>query len=124
MPLPSAGGAAEPISFLMRSDAGFADQQILVAADIGDDRLVHLVAADAHAARIDDAAQRQHRHFGGAAADIHHHRAGGFGDRKAGADRRRHRLLDQKDAAGAGRQAPIPEWRGVPRRSSPTARRR
>ena len=123
-PSPSSGRQAEPISFLMRSAVRFADQQVMVAADIGDDRLVHLVAADAHRARIDDAAERQHRHFGGAAADIDDHRAGGLGDRQAGADRRRHRLLDQEDAAGAGRHRPIPGSRGARPRSSPRARRR
>ena len=51
--------------------------------------------------RIDDAAQRQHGHFGGAAADVHHHRAGGFADRQPGADGGRHGFLDQIDAAGA-----------------------
>ncbi len=81
-----------------------ADQKVLVAADIGDDGFVHLVAADAHRARIDDAAERQHGHFGRAAADIDDHRAGGLADRKAGADRGRHRFLDQEDAAGAGRE--------------------
>ena len=80
----------------------FADQQVMVAADIGDDRLVHLVAADPHRAGIDDAAERQHRDLGGAAADVDHHRAGRLGDRQAGADRRRHRLLDQEDPARAG----------------------
>src|SRR6185437_7985230 len=84
--------------------AGLADQKVLVAPDEGDDRLVHLVAADAHAARIDDAAEAEHRHFGGAAADIDHHRAGGLADRQAGADRRRHRLLDEIDAPRAGRE--------------------
>ena len=105
MPLPSSGGAGGADFLLDALGAGFADQQILVAADIGDDRLVHLVAADAHTARIDDAAQRQHRDFRRAAADIHHHRAGGFGDRQAGADGGRHRFFDQKDAARAGRQS-------------------
>src|SRR5208282_688699 len=69
----------------------------MVAADIGNDRLVHLVPADPNRSAIDDAAKRQHRHLGGPAADIYDHRAGRLGHRKAGTDRCRHRLLDQKD---------------------------
>src|SRR5476651_1412111 len=79
-----------------------ADQQVMVAADVGDDRLVHLVAANTHGAWIHDAAQRQDRDFRRAAADVDHHRARGLGDRQAGADRGSHRLLDQPDLAGAG----------------------
>ena len=78
------------------------DQEVMVAADVGDDRLVHLVAADAHGARIDDAAQRQHGHLGGATADVDDHGTRGLGHRQARADCRRHRLLDQPDLAGAG----------------------
>ena len=70
-----------------------------------DDRLVELVAADPDRLRDDDAAERDHRHLGGAAADVDDHRAGRLGDRQAGADRRRHRLLDQVGLAGAGREA-------------------
>src|SRR5271156_4624977 len=69
----------------------------MVAADIGNDRLVHLVPADPNRSAIDDAAKRQHRHLGGPAADIYDHRAGRLGHRKAGTDRCRHRLLDQKN---------------------------
>src|ERR1043166_7530724 len=46
---------------------GFADQQILMAPDIGDDGFVHLVAADAHRTHQEDTAERQHCHFRGAA---------------------------------------------------------
>ena len=70
-----------------------------------DDRLVELVAADPDRLRDDDPAERDHRHLGGAAADVDDHRAGRLGDRQAGADRRRHRLLDQVGLAGAGREA-------------------
>src|SRR5207302_7102166 len=56
--------------------AALADEQVMVAPDIGDDRLVHLVAADPHRAGIDDAAKREHRDLGGAAADIDDHRPG------------------------------------------------
>src|SRR3546814_4128284 len=54
----------------------FTDQEVMVAADVGDDRLVQLVATDAHRARVHDAAQREHRPPGGAAADVDDHGAG------------------------------------------------
>src|SRR5439155_26768654 len=44
--------------------AALADEEIMVAADIGNDRLVHLIAPDPNRSAIDDAAKRQHRHLG------------------------------------------------------------
>ena len=44
--------------------------------------------------------ERDDGDVGGAAADVHDHVAGGLGDRHAGADRCRHRLLDQVHFAG------------------------
>src|SRR3546814_5815240 len=61
----------------------FTDQEVMVAADVGDDRLVQLVTTDAHRARVHDAAQREHRHLGGAAADVDDHGAGRLGHRQA-----------------------------------------
>jgi hypothetical protein len=75
----------------------------MVATDVGDDRLVHLVAAHAHGARIDDAAQRQHGDLGRAAADVDDHGARRLGHRQARADRGRHRLFDQEHAPRASR---------------------
>ena len=49
--------------------------------------------------------ERDHRHLAGAAADVEDHAPGGLGDGQPGADRRRHRLLDQIRLAGAGREA-------------------
>ena len=88
--------------FLDTGRRAFADQQVMIAADVGDDRFVHLVAADPHAPGIDDATQRQDRDFGGAAADVDDHRAGRLGHRQAGADGGRHRLLDQIHLAATG----------------------
>jgi hypothetical protein len=67
-----------------------------------DDRLVHLVAADAEALRDDDAAQRDDCDLARAAADVHDHVPGRLGHGQPGADRRRHRLLDQVSLARAG----------------------
>src|SRR6185437_16093161 len=80
---------------------GFADQDAVVAAHIVGDGFVELVAADAHAGRIDDAVQRDDRHFGGAAADVEHHRAARLLHRKTRAHRRRHGLGDDVHAARA-----------------------
>src|SRR6185436_14114953 len=77
------------------------DQHAVIAANVVDDRLVELVAADAHRTLVDETAERDHAYFGCAAADVHHHRAGGFAHRKVGADRSGHRLLDQVDVGCA-----------------------
>ncbi len=99
----SAGGGRA--DFLLDAlGGGFADQQIMVAADIGMMASSILSPPTRTRARIDDAAKRQHGDFGGAAADIDDHRAGRLVDGQAGADRGRHRLLDQVHAARAGRQ--------------------
>ena len=79
-----------------------ADGEVVLALQVRDDRLVHLVAADAHALRVDDAGERDDGDLGGAAADVDDHVAGGLGDGQPGADGRRHRLLDQVDLARAG----------------------
>ena len=50
----------------------------------------------------DDAAEADHRDLGGAAADVDDHVAGGLVHGQPGADRGRHRLLDDVDPAGAG----------------------
>ena len=72
----------------------------MTTADIANDRLIHLVAAHAHAARIHDAAQGQHRHLRGPTANINDHGPGGFGDRQTGTDGRRHGFFNQVNLAG------------------------
>jgi hypothetical protein len=67
-----------------------------------DDRLVHLVAADAHRAGVHDARERDDRDLGGAPADVDDHVAGRLGDGQAGADGRGDGLLDQVDLARTG----------------------
>src|SRR5229473_2758336 len=78
-----------------------ADEQVVPALDVLDDRLVHLVTADAHALRADDAGEADHRDIGRPAADVDDHIAGGLGDGQAGADGRGNGLLDHVDLAGA-----------------------
>ena len=79
-----------------------ADEELVLLLDVGDDRVVHLVAADAQRLRDDDAAERDHRDLGRAAADVDDHVPGRLADRQAGADRGGHRLLDQVGLAGTG----------------------
>ena len=67
-----------------------------------DDRLVHLVAADAERLRDDDPAERDDGDLGRAAADVDDHVPGRLGDGQPGADRGGHRLLDQVRLARAG----------------------
>jgi hypothetical protein len=71
--------------------AAFSDEEIMVAANVGNDRLVHLVAADPNRSAIDEAAKRQYRHLGRPASDIDDHRAGWLGHRKTGTDACCHR---------------------------------
>src|SRR5438128_8839685 len=79
----------------------FADQQVEVAADVRGDRFVHAVAADARRAAECETLERDNSDLGGAAADVDHHRTDRVSHRKTRADRRRHRLLDQRHAIGA-----------------------
>ena len=67
-----------------------------------DDRLVEVVAGGTDRLAGDDAAEADHGDLGRAAADVDDHVAGGLVDREPGADRGRHRLLDDVDPAGAG----------------------
>ena len=81
-----------------------ADQHVVLALHVVDDRFVHLVAAAADRAGRDDSGERDHRDVGGAAADVDDHAPGRGRDVEAGADRRRHRLLDQVDLARSRRE--------------------
>src|SRR5439155_18971457 len=56
------------------------DEQLVLALDVVDDRLVHLVAADAQALADDDAAEADHRDLGGASADVDDHVPGRLRD--------------------------------------------
>src|SRR4051794_7072305 len=82
-----------------------ADEQLVLALDVADDRLVELVAADADGLRDDDAAEGDHGDLARAAADVDHHGARGLADGQPGPDRGGHRLLDEVGLAGAGGEA-------------------
>src|SRR5208282_6920122 len=56
--------AGGPYLLLDPFGAALADEEIMVAPNIGDDRLVHLVASDPNRSAINDAAEGQHRHLG------------------------------------------------------------
>ncbi len=72
-------------------------------AHIGDNRLVNLVATNAHRMGEYDIAKRKDGHLCRTAANIHNHRARRFGHRQRGPDGCRHGLFNQKDAAGTCR---------------------
>ena len=95
-------GSAEPISSLISSAVCWPIRSLYSLLDVVDDRLVHLVAADAEALRDDDAAERDDCDLARAAADVDDHVPGRLGDGQPGADRGRHRLLDQVGLARAG----------------------
>jgi hypothetical protein len=75
----------------------------MLALHVGDERLVHLIAA--HADRLPDnhPSQRDDGDLRGATANVTDHARLRLGDREPGADRRGHRLLDQVRGASAGR---------------------
>src|SRR4029079_7401737 len=77
-----------------------ADEQVVRLLDVLDDRLVHLVARDAHRLAVDDARERDDGDVGGAAADVHDHVARGLRDRHARTDRRGHGFFHQVHLAG------------------------
>ena len=79
-----------------------ADEDAVLPADVGNDRLVELVTGDPDGAGEHDAAERQNGHLGGAAADVDDHGAAGVRHVEPRADRRRYRLFDQHDLLGAG----------------------
>src|SRR5882672_9981847 len=79
-----------------------ADQEIVLAFDVLDDRLIHLVPAHADALGVHDAGERDHRDVAGAAADVDDHVPGRLGDGQPRPDRRGHGLLDQVDLARPG----------------------
>jgi hypothetical protein len=79
-----------------------AEHQRVLLLHPGDDRGVELVAAGADRLAGDDAAERDDGDLGGAAADVDDHAADRVGDRQPGADRRRHRLLDDVHLPRAG----------------------
>ena len=69
-------------------------------AQMHGDSLVKAIAGQTQAGRSNDTAQRNDSHLGGAAADVHNHRSGGFGNRQVGSHSRRHRLFDEIGLAG------------------------
>ena len=81
-----------------------ADEQVVLALDVLDDRFVHLVAGDPDRTRVDDAGHRDHGDVRRPAADVEDHVAGRLGDRQPRADRGHHRLLDEEDLGRLGLQ--------------------
>ena len=85
-----------------------ADQHVVLALQMLGNRLVHRVARHAERAAVDRPGERNDGDVAGAAADVDDHVARRFRDRQAGADRRHHRLLDQKDLRSPGAHRRLP----------------
>ena len=68
--------------------------------EVDADGVADLIASDAHGFTQHGSAKAQHRHLGGAAADVDDHRADRLGNGKARADGRRHWLVNQVHLAG------------------------
>ena len=63
--------------------------------NVVNDGLIHFHAAHLNGLGDHQTAQRNYRHIGSAAADVHHHGADGLIDRQTGTDRRRVGLFNQ-----------------------------
>ena len=85
--------AADGLFDLLRR--ALADERVVLAAHIFDDRLVELVARDLDRGGLDDAAERDDRDVGRAAADVSDQIAVRPADVETRADGRRHRLFDE-----------------------------
>src|SRR5438093_12290954 len=70
--------------------------------EVFDDRLVELIAGDAHRLCHDDVSQTEDRDIARPAADVADHAGDRLGDRQARSDAGGFRLFDQVDATGAG----------------------
>ena len=85
---------ARPHVHLDLLGGAIADREGELLLDVLHHRVVELVAGDADRLRGDDAAERDDRDLGGAAADVDDHVAARLVHRQVGADRRGHRLFD------------------------------
>src|SRR5699024_8743207 len=69
------GGANADFNLL---GGALANEQVVLLLHVGDNGLVELVAGHAHGNRGDNVPQGDDGHLAGAAADVHHHAAGGL----------------------------------------------
>ena len=83
------------------------DERVVLAAHIFDDRLVELVARNLDRGGLDDAAERDDRDVGRAAADVNDQIAVRPADVETRADGRRNRLLDEEHALRTGLRAGV-----------------
>ena len=79
-----------------------ADGDAVLAAHVVLDRGVDVERADPHRLERDDPAEADDRRLARATADVDDHVADRLVDRQVGADRSRHRLLDEVGVGGAG----------------------
>ncbi len=95
-------GKADPSDNLDLLGGALADEQVVLALEVGHDGFVHLVSGHADGARVDDTGERDDGDVGGAAADVDDHVSAGFGDGETGADGGDHGLLNEVNLGGLG----------------------
>src|SRR5262249_45905863 len=83
--------------YLYRFGGPLPDQQVVLALDVLDYRLVQLVSRYTDRSRVYYSGKRDHRDICRSAPDIHDHIAIGFGNRQPCTDSGRHRLGNQID---------------------------
>src|SRR5690606_29681548 len=73
----------------------------MLGTHVLDDIFIQFIACNANPAADDDAAKREQRHFGRAAADVDDHASARFLNRQSSADRSSYRLFDEIHLARA-----------------------
>ena len=84
--------------------SGVTDQAAVVAANVGNDRFIELVATGTNRLGVHNAIQGDDSDFGGATADVHNHGTAGFLHRQASTNGRSHRLFNQEHFPGTSAQ--------------------
>ena len=92
-------GAADAHLDLVRR--ALADEQVVLLAQVADDGVIEVIAADAVAGGDDHLAHGQHRDVSHSGAHVHDHGAVGLAEVDAHAQRRRHGAIQQLRVPGA-----------------------
>src|ERR1700712_785189 len=87
----------------------FTDRHAVVATDVVDNRVVEFIAAHAHGTLVHNTAERNDAYFGGASANIDHHRPGRLGYGQTGAGDCGHKFFDQVDLRTTGALCGFPD---------------
>ena len=80
--------------------APLTDEEIVLVLDVLQYSFIHFIATNSYRFTVDDAGQRDYRHFSGAAPDIHHHITCGLGDGQSSANCSSHGFFNEKNLSG------------------------